>query len=54
MRKEKGKMKMSEYDTEANALDWSESKAVRCEDRLPEMRPESAKRAMKSANQRLC
>ena len=47
-------MQMPEYDTKADTSDWSESHTARSEDGPPEMRTESAKRAMKSAKQKLC
>ena len=46
-------MKIPEYGTTAGASDWSESKAVRCEDEPLEMKSEQAKRAVQSANQKL-
>ena len=47
-------MKMPEYGIDTGALDRSESKTARSEDRPLEKRSESAKRAIKSAEQKLC
>mgnify|MGYP000270544052 CR=1 FL=1 len=48
-RNEMGKMKMPEYGTEADASDWSEFNTVGSMKGPPEMRSESAQRALKSA-----
>ena len=53
MRKEKRKMKMPEYGTEAGALDWSESNTARRKDGPSEMKLELAKTTMKSTTQKL-
>ena len=50
MRKEKGKKKMLEYDTDKEESDRSESDTGKNKDGPSEMKSESAKRALKSAN----
>ena len=51
IRKEKGKMKMLEYDTKASTSDWSESNIARSIEEPLELRSNAAERATKLANQ---
>ena len=51
--KEKGKKKMVEYDTNKEESDWSDSDSRKHEDRPLEMKSDSDKRALKSANEKL-
>ena len=53
MYKEKGKKKMSEYDTNENESNRSESDSEKNEDGSSEMKFASAKRASKSAKKQL-
>ena len=46
-------MKMLEYDTDKGALDQGESNTNRSEDGPQELRSDAAKRALKSANEKL-
>ena len=52
-RKEKGKMKASEYGTEAEISDQRKSDTATGKDGPPRMRSESAERATKSVEQKL-
>ena len=49
-RKEKGKKKISEYDTNKEESDWSESGTGKNKDGPSKTKFESAKRALKLAN----
>ena len=50
MHREKGKKKMSEYDTDSEGLDRSESDPGKGEGRSSQMKPEPVKKGLKPGN----